>query len=178
VTSHDWGLLSQDQEYEMPLYVKNTGNEAVELYFYAYPTSANAWIPTIFGGVYPGDCTIYFNNQQVQFYFEMTAITHEGLPCQLDDVNYDPGYGCVPCKFIQSSDLHDGIIQDEGDAIIYDGNQGYIINPYPSPMILNPGKVQKFDVKLTVGSLVAGATYDFTFTIEGKTVTGTNGGMT
>jgi hypothetical protein len=147
LTSYNWGLLAQDQEYQMSVYVKNTGNQAVRLYFYAYPTSPNAWIPNVPGGVFPGDCTIYFNNQQVQFDLEMCALTEEGIPCQLTDPNYQSGV-CVPCKFVNG-----------------------FINTEVSQVVLHPGKVQKFDVRLFTNSLVTGATYDFTFTIEGKTFT-------
>ena len=147
LNTYNWGSLAQEQTYEMPVYVKNTGNQAVKLYFYAYPTSANKWIPTLIGTVYPGFSTIYFNNQQASFSFVMTAITHEGAPCELDTVNYNPGYGDVPCKFDSSGMIVSG----------------------PSGIVLDAGKVQKFDVKMTTGSLVNGATYDFTFTIDGKT---------
>ena len=146
LTTFNWGALAQNQHYEMPVYVKNTGNQAVKLYFYAYPTSANAWIPTISGGVYPGDCNIYFNNQQVKFNIRMFAITNYGLPCELGDPQYNPPIAEVPCKFVNG-----------------------FITTQNSNVCLLPGKVQKFDVVLTTYTLVNGASYDWTFTIDGIT---------
>jgi hypothetical protein len=147
ITSYNWGNLAQDQTYEMTVYVKNTGTVSVYLFYYVYPKGANAWIPTIPSGVYPGDNSTYFNNQEASFEFNVTDITHEGAVCELDTVYY-PGYHILPCKYIRTGPEN--------------APTGFTVAT-SSCVILDPGKVQKFDVKMTTGSLVNGATYDMDF---------------
>ena len=141
-----WGALSQNTVYETPVYVYNNGNQAVQLYMFAYPTGTNAWIPTIAGGVYPGSCTIYFNNQQVQFDMAATVIQGPGMPCELGDINYQSGI-TIPCKFCP-----DGSVTTQ------------------SGFLLLAGKMVKLDVTLCTHSLVNGATYAWTLTFDGLTV--------
>jgi hypothetical protein len=147
ISARNWGWLAQNQQYEIPLYVCNLGNKAVMLYYYVYPTSSNAWIPTIPNSVYPGNYTIFFENRQVQFDVVAQVIQGPGLRCQLPDVDYqNPVF--LPCKFV-GDDLH--------------------VNQTPSPVVLLPGQVIKLDVQLFTHSLVNSATYDWTFVIDGLT---------
>ena len=139
INTYDWGALSQDQYYEMTAYIKNTGNKAVNLFFFAYPLGTNAYIP-IGAGVYPGSCDIAFENLQVVFNLTVTVIETAGAPCQLPDPVY-PGPS-VPCKF------NGGLVGPW--SVCTTGG-------YPIPA----GKVIKVNVQLHTNSLVGGATYDF-----------------
>jgi hypothetical protein len=147
LTAKAWGALSQNTVYETPVYVYNSGNQAVQLYMFAYPTGTNAWIPTVVGGVYPGSCTIFFNNQQVQFDMAAQVISGPGMPCELGDINYQGG-ALIPCKFV-GTDFH--VNTDSG-------------------FLLMAGKMVKLDVTLCTHSLVNGASYAWTLTFDGLTV--------
>jgi len=139
INTYDWGALSQEQNYEMTVYIKNTGNKAVILFYYAYPLGANAYIP-IGAGVYPGSSSIAFNNLQVVFDIVVGVICTPGVACQLPDPVY-PGQP-IPCKFTG------GLVGPWGVQTT---------GGYPIPA----GKVIKVDVTLHTNSLVGSATYDF-----------------
>ena len=147
ITTYDWGALSESQTYEKTMYIRNTGNKEVMLYFWAYPLGANAWIPSIPNGVFPGDCTIYFNNKQVRFDICVNVIEIPFAPCQPGLPQYDPPYGTVPCKFLSPN---------------------YDVNTNPGYVIPN-GKMIKVDVILKTYNLVGGASYDFTLTFDALT---------
>ena len=144
INTYDWGELAQGTNYQCPIYIKNTGNLKVQLFWYAYPLGANAYIP-IGTGVYPGGCDIAFNSNQVVFNLKVQVIQEPGNPCQLPLLTPGP-YIC--CKFEPNAPWN---VKTTGG---YD---------------LEPGKVIKVDVQLHTNNLVGGATYDFKLVFDALT---------
>jgi archaellum component FlaG (FlaF/FlaG flagellin family) len=115
-TAHDWDGVVQGQEYEVTLYVKNTGT--VALYVTYLPTDLS------------------FDLDQTRFTITVNVIEGPATPCQLNPIT--------------------PVLMPEKNPLVC--NNGFL---------LNPGKVIKIDIVLTVASLVSGGHWAWDFDIFG-----------
>jgi hypothetical protein len=157
LTSHDWGGVVQDQEYEVTAYVRNTGNQAV---YITYETSGGE--PFVSDGhddlqgedlatdrVLGGH--IIFDGGQTRFRILVSVLEGPGLPCQLLPT-VDPPTESVKQLF----DAVGGCPLPLKDPLVCDNG-----------FLLLPGKVIKVDIVLLVDSVVAGGSWSWDFFIAG-----------